>query len=581
MIAGGPEDEVYAAWRAATADEVAAAERERAAPSICRRPRPSGPTASPARSARRRPPRRPRTPRRRGLRRVPPPAPRRGAAALLDSLVEHASRPLPSVGARAAGRPRRPARGGLPGADRQLDPARALGKRGRQLGLVLLPGLMPDAERLVVLPMPAVVTADVAELADLELGPHALAAPPASGPRSISGFGVINAAAEPAARPPGRRGRAAPRGAGPPRLRLRRLQRGVLVLDLGRLRREGFMAEGLGLARDVRAQRRRGPAPPDRAGPGARARALGRRADAHARARPGPAPLGRRRQAVARGLTPERELLAAPRRSRWTGCGRRQLPEQRLPARGDRVEPVARHALERRGAERRRRLLVVHQRAERLREEARAAVRDDMAVDAVGHDVARPGRAVVGDDGQPDGHRLQQHHREALAGGTSSRTPTRSRARRASAGSARAGGPSRGSRACRSAPPARAAPGRCRRSRAASPGSSGASRAQARAAGRSPCGASAIPPPSRPALGARAPPLGRRRGVGDADDAPALAHQLAVLGGGALGQRRDGVEPPDSGRRCALRDPARSRPGSCGPDRCGPRAWRHGARWRG
>ena len=42
-------------------------------------------------------------------------------------------------------------------------------------------------------------------------------------------------------------------------------------------------------------------------------------------------------------------------------------------------------------------------------------VGDDVAVDAVGDDVARPRGAVVGHDRQADAHRLQQHHREALA----------------------------------------------------------------------------------------------------------------------------------------------------------------------
>ena len=104
---------------------------------------------------------------------------------------------------------------------------------------------------------------------------------------------------------------------------------------------------------------------------------------------------------------------------------------------------------------RRRRLSSSIRRAERVDEEAGAAVRDHVPVDAVGDDVPRPGRAVVGHDGQPDGHRLEEHHREALVPRREARTPRRSRARRASAGSGRTSRRSRGHRACRSAPPAR------------------------------------------------------------------------------------------------------------------------------
>ena len=131
-------------------------------------------------------------------------------------------------------------------------PLKSLGKRGRQLGLVLLPGLIPDVERLVVLPTPAVVTTDVCELADLELGSHALAAPTRLGTAQISGFGVINTAAN----------RLRDRPAAAAELRRAALARhgfdfdafsvAPLVLDLGRLRREGFMEEGLKLASTFR-----------------------------------------------------------------------------------------------------------------------------------------------------------------------------------------------------------------------------------------------------------------------------------------------------------------------------------------
>jgi lipopolysaccharide biosynthesis glycosyltransferase len=61
--------------------------------------------------------------------------------------------------------------------------------------LLLLADLLPDVDRLVVLPLPSVVTGDVAELAGLDLGGHALAAATYPGRTGVSGFGVIHAAA--------------------------------------------------------------------------------------------------------------------------------------------------------------------------------------------------------------------------------------------------------------------------------------------------------------------------------------------------------------------------------------------------
>ncbi len=66
---------------------------------------------------------------------------------------------------------------------------------GRDVARLLLADLLPDVDRLVVLPIPAVATADVAELADLDLGGHALAAPLKPGTKEVSGFGVIHNAA--------------------------------------------------------------------------------------------------------------------------------------------------------------------------------------------------------------------------------------------------------------------------------------------------------------------------------------------------------------------------------------------------
>jgi hypothetical protein len=115
---------------------------------------------------------------------------KRALAALLDSLAEHASRPL-HVWVLADEAPT-----GLAARFPELAlgwiPAEPLGARGATLWRLLLASLIPEAQRLVVLPLPAVATADLAELADLDLGPHWLAAPA----RDSSGYGVVNKAAK-------------------------------------------------------------------------------------------------------------------------------------------------------------------------------------------------------------------------------------------------------------------------------------------------------------------------------------------------------------------------------------------------
>jgi lipopolysaccharide biosynthesis glycosyltransferase len=123
-------------------------------------------------------------------------------------------------------------------------PTRAL-KRGDETRL-LLEDLLPDVDRVVLLPLPAVATADVAELADLDLAPHAIAAP-TSGGKDASGFGFIHRAAL-------RLGNRVDLAA-----ELRRTAHArhafdfdafgtdVMVLDLARLRREGFREQALAL----------------------------------------------------------------------------------------------------------------------------------------------------------------------------------------------------------------------------------------------------------------------------------------------------------------------------------------------
>ena len=254
MIAGAPEADVYAEWRAATADDVAAAERE-----LRRDVALQAPAAKWAK----------RVPRVVGATKTYSPQaaqgeapvdcavylhPRhiRGTGALLDSLAELSSRPVRLWALTPPDSPVDRLASAFPEVTVNSIPLGSLGKRGRQLGLVLLPALIPDVERLVVLPTPAVVTTDVCELADLELGSHALAAPTRLGTTQISGFGVINTAAN----------RLGDRPAAAAELRRAALARhgfdfdafsvAPLVLDLGRLRREGFMDEGLKLASTFR-----------------------------------------------------------------------------------------------------------------------------------------------------------------------------------------------------------------------------------------------------------------------------------------------------------------------------------------
>jgi hypothetical protein len=246
ILAGAAEDEVYALWREITAGEVAAAEKEHRRPLQLPPASPewadrinealAASVTYPSRTV-------PSADRvvhcavlldKRTARRLP---------ALLDSLAAHATTPLHiwvlspvGDGARVAGR--------FPELTLTWIPTRTMGRRGKRLRRLLLPALVPEVERVVLLPVPAVATGDIAELAELELGPHAIAAPL----RDASGFGVINSAAN--------RLREQPDAASD--LRRTSLARhafdfdafstDVMVFDLERLRRERFVHEGLALA---------------------------------------------------------------------------------------------------------------------------------------------------------------------------------------------------------------------------------------------------------------------------------------------------------------------------------------------
>jgi len=262
-IAGGrPEEDVYALWREITAADVAAAEERRmsaarlapvaadvdgqvkraAAETVTHERTAPAPEGSPVHGAI--------VLRKRAERQV---------SVLVASLLEHASRPLhlwvltvPGVGAaeqRLAERFPQVTFSWVPIAGLGADLRTPSGQQRAPASVVrlLLADLIADVDRLVLLPLPSVATADVAELADLDLEGHALAAPTRPGTAGSSGFGMIHAAAARLAR----RTQAA--------ATLRRTAHArhafdfdaftddVLVLDLARMRADGFSGQALPL----------------------------------------------------------------------------------------------------------------------------------------------------------------------------------------------------------------------------------------------------------------------------------------------------------------------------------------------
>jgi hypothetical protein len=110
-----------------------------------------------------------------------------------------------------------------------------------------LAGLLPAVDRAIVLPATAVATGDIAELAGIDLGGHALAAPTRPGRVDVSGFGLIHAAA---ARLPHRtEAAAALRRTAHARHRFDfdAFSTDVLVLDLERLRQDALLEQALPL----------------------------------------------------------------------------------------------------------------------------------------------------------------------------------------------------------------------------------------------------------------------------------------------------------------------------------------------
>jgi lipopolysaccharide biosynthesis glycosyltransferase len=111
----------------------------------------------------------------------------------------------------------------------------------------MLPELLPDIDRVVLLPLDALVEGDVAALADIDLAGQALAAPNVAGNTGASGFGVIHNAGN----------RLSTRTTVATELRRRAHARhtfdftafdiDVLVMDLERLRKEEMAPEAVQL----------------------------------------------------------------------------------------------------------------------------------------------------------------------------------------------------------------------------------------------------------------------------------------------------------------------------------------------
>jgi hypothetical protein len=260
ILSGRPEDEVYGLWREITAGDVAAAEARRRQPirlppvaadiggqvaqAVAATVRKEQDAADPVQVA-------VILSRGGGL----------SLSALLSSLLEHSSRPLdlsvlalPGTGAMKQRLGERFPQiawrwvpvGGLAG---DLRTPQGPAPRPRAMVRLLLADLLPDVERAVVLPLPSVATGDVAALAELDLEGQLVAAPDRPG-TAVSGFGVIHSAA---ARLSFRTEAAAS---------LRRTAHArhafdfdafttdVMVLELARMREQGFSREVLPLVEE-------------------------------------------------------------------------------------------------------------------------------------------------------------------------------------------------------------------------------------------------------------------------------------------------------------------------------------------
>jgi hypothetical protein len=245
ILTGRPEAEVYALWRELTAADVAAAEQRRMRP--LRLP----PVASEIEQ------RLQRAVAKTAFRGTPAEGAvhcavalekggGRELAALVGALLERSSRPLhvwvlarPGTGAIERRLVRR-----FPQLTAGRVPVRGLGRVSR----LALAELLPGVDRVVVLAPGAVATGDVAELAELDLGGQPFAAP--ARPGSVSGFGVIHRAAKRL----GDRTEAASELRRTAHARHRfdfdAFSGDVMVMDLERMRREGFGRQGLALVQE-------------------------------------------------------------------------------------------------------------------------------------------------------------------------------------------------------------------------------------------------------------------------------------------------------------------------------------------
>ncbi|MET0687089.1 MAG: hypothetical protein ABW060_17345 [Solirubrobacteraceae bacterium] len=239
ILSGAPEEDVYRLWRDLAADDVLAAEARRARPPALPAPDPAHAAAADRAVA---------ATVHTGAAgedavHVAVPLPAGGGAQLAElvrSLLEHASRPLHLwVLARPgeAARERLVAR--FPGLAISWVPLRGI--RPKRLRLQL-PALLPGVYRVVLLPLPSVATGDIAELAELDLGGHAFAAPLRPGTNWISGFGVIHAAGNRLGDRPEVASELRRTAHARHRFDFDSFRTGVLVADLARLREEPLLA---------------------------------------------------------------------------------------------------------------------------------------------------------------------------------------------------------------------------------------------------------------------------------------------------------------------------------------------------
>lgn len=264
ILGGGSKDDVYALWRDLCADDVAHARaRLAASPAPSEHPTDLGEEIRRASASSRSAGPKASTDALDVVVRVDEPRPQ-ALNVLVESLVSRSSRPLHvwlldstetgidlvEVARRAPESAVTVIPTGALGADlRGLGPGAR--KRSRSgLDTLMLPDLLPDVDRAVVLPLAALVEGDLAELAALDLDGHSLAAPHVAGDSDASGFAVIHNAGT----------RLSTRTTVATELRRRAHARhafdftafdtDVLVLDLQRLRNDALVSQSVELVEE-------------------------------------------------------------------------------------------------------------------------------------------------------------------------------------------------------------------------------------------------------------------------------------------------------------------------------------------